>query len=63
MCCQTMAIFNPLTKNLIVAASLHSLSISKPFISFQDLSELIASVTNVWINPLELVFASLANSH
>ena len=39
---------------------LHSLSHCKSFISSQDLSELIASVTNVQVNPLNLAFASLA---
>ena len=40
--------------------ALHSLSLSKSFISSQDLSALIASMTNVWLNPLNLAFASLA---
>ena len=40
--------------------ALHSLCCSKSFISSQDLSELIASVTNVWVNLLNLVFVSLA---
>ena len=39
---------------------LQSLSCSKSFISSKDLSELIASVTNVGVNPLDLAFASLA---
>ena len=39
---------------------LHSLSHSKSFISSQELSELIASVTSIWVNPLDLAFASLA---
>ena len=38
--------------------ALHSLSHSKSFISSQDLLELIASVTNVWVNPLNFAFAS-----
>ena len=33
--------------------ALHSLSHSKSFISSQNLTELIASVTNVWVNPLD----------
>ena len=32
----------------------------KSFISSQDLSELIVSMTNVWVNPLNLAFTSLA---
>ena len=40
--------------------ALHSLSLSKSFISFQDLSEMIASMTNVYVNPLDLPMASLA---
>ena len=40
---------------------LHNLSHSNSFISSQDLSELIASVTNVWVNPLNLAFASLSH--
>ena len=39
--------------------ALHHLSHSRSFISSQDLSELIASVTNVWVNALNLAFASL----
>ena len=40
--------------------SIASLSHSKSFISSQDLSELIASMTNVWVSPLDLALASLA---
>ena len=40
--------------------ALHSLSHSKSLISSQDFPELIASVTNVQVNPLSLAFASLA---
>ena len=40
--------------------ALQSLSHIKYFISSQDLSEVIASVTNIWFNPLDLAFASLA---
>ena len=40
--------------------ALHSLSLSKSFISSHDLSELIASDTNIWVNPLNLALASLA---
>ena len=40
--------------------ALQSLSHSKFFILSQDLSELMASVTNVWLNPLDFALASLA---
>ena len=40
--------------------ALHSLSLSKSLISSQDFSELIASVTNVWVIPLDLALANLA---
>ena len=36
------------------------MSLSKSFISSQDFSELIASETNVRVNPLDLASASLA---
>ena len=39
---------------------LHSLSHSKSLISSQDFPELIASITNVWVNPLDFAFASKA---
>ena len=39
---------------------MQSLGHNKYFISLQDLSDLIASVTNVLVNPLDLAFASLA---
>ena len=38
---------------------LDSLRFSKSCISSQDLSELIASMTNVWVNPLDLALAGL----
>ena len=40
--------------------ALHILNCSKSFISLQDLSQLITSVTNVWVNALNLAIASLA---
>ena len=39
---------------------MQSLSCSKFFISSQDLSELMASMTNVCVNPLDFALASLA---
>ena len=39
---------------------LHSLSHSNSFMPSQDLSGLVASVTNVQVNPLNMAFASLA---
>ena len=47
-------------KVYISISTLHCLSHSKSFISSQDLSELIASMTNVWDNPLNLAFARSA---
>ena len=40
--------------------ALHSLSLSNSFISSQDFLELIASETNVQVNPLDLALTSLA---
>ena len=40
--------------------ALQNLSHSKSFILSPDLSELVASMTNVWVNPLEFALASLA---
>ena len=40
--------------------SMQSFSLNKSFISSQDLSELMASVSNVHVNPLDFVLASLA---
>ena len=39
---------------------LHSLSLSKSLISSQVFSELIASMNNVWVSPLDLALTSLA---
>ena len=38
---------------------LQSFSLNKSIISSQDLSEVMASVINVWVNPLDLALASL----
>ena len=40
--------------------ALHSFSLSKSLISSQDLSDLITSMTNIQVSPLDLTFASLA---
>ena len=38
---------------------LHTLSLSKSLIYSQDFSELIASMNNVWVSPLDFALASL----
>ena len=40
--------------------ALHSLSLCKSSISFPVFSEFIASMINVWVSPLDLALASLA---
>ena len=41
--------------------AMQSLSCSKSFILSKDLSELIAFITNVWVNPLDLAWSILCN--
>ena len=40
--------------------ALHTLSLSKTLISSHGFSELIASMTNVWVSPVDFALASLA---